>query len=75
MEGDVILSAAKPCEEGYMFRIYNPSDFEAAFQLKVGNAVMQDTAKAREIVTVIGGSEGLRSDHNDLHDSRRKKIV
>ena len=75
LEGDVILSAAKPCEEGYMFRIYNPSDFEAAFQLKVGNAVMQDTAKAREIVTVIGGSEGLRSDHNDLHDSRRKKIV
>lgn len=75
LEGDVILAAAKPCEEGYMFRIYNPSDFEAAFQLKVGNAVMQDTAKAREIVTVIGGREGLRSDHNDLHSSRSKNIM
>ena len=68
LTGGVILAAAKPCVSGgCVLRLYNPGDESADFTLQVGEHTLQDTASAREIVTVLCEKSGLHADHRDLH--------
>ena len=54
LQGNVVLVNAHANEQGeYVARIYNPTDNEAEFSLRMGEICVQDKAAKAEIVSVV----------------------
>lgn len=66
-EGKVNVLSVKPSEKGrYVFRLYNPNEKPSEFSLRIGDALVRDIAKGREIVSCVFEKNKWRTEHDSM---------